>query len=93
MGASPAIVATGVNYTRIARQGQPIAGQGPSNTGASVVGNATRPSQTGRYDLAGYRLTLTGDDGQVATFSLFAPDPGSQGLLVIGGANYLAQGK
>jgi hypothetical protein len=68
-------------------------GQGSSNTGASVVGNATRPSQTGRYELGGYRLTLTGDDGRVDTLSLFAPDPGSRGLLVIGGANYLAQGK
>ena len=68
-------------------------GIGPSNTGASVVGNAVRPSQAGRYAVEGYRLTLTGEDGKAEAVSLFAPDAGSQKLLVIGGANYLLQGR
>lgn len=68
-------------------------GQGPGNSGASVVGNAARPSAGGRYTLEGYRLTLTGEDGRTESLSLFAPDPGSQGLLVIGGANYLKGGR
>ena len=68
-------------------------GTGPSNTGASVVGNAVRPGQSGRYALDGYRLTLTGEDGRAETLSVFAPDAGSQTLLVIGGANYLKEGR
>ena len=67
-------------------------GMGPS-TGASVVGNAVRPSQAGHYAVEGYRLTLTGADGMTEAMSLFAPDAGSQKLLVIGGGNYLAQGR
>lgn len=68
-------------------------GMGPSSTGANVVGNTVRPSQAGRYAVEGYRLTLTGEDGRSEALSLFAPDAGSQKLLVIGGANYLAQGR
>lgn len=60
---------------------------GDSTTG--VTGGARRPGETGRYAISGYTLTLTTDDGRTETSSLFAPDPGSDGLLVINGGNYL----
>lgn len=67
-------------------------GPAPGANGATVVGNAKRPVSGGRYDLSGYRLTLTNDDGRIETLSIFAPDP-SDKLLVIGGGNYLKQGR
>ncbi len=66
---------------------------GAGSTGATVVGQSTRPLEAGRYQVEGYRLTLSGDDGRRETLSLFEPDVGSDSLLVIGGANYLKQGR
>lgn len=60
---------------------------GDSTTGVS--GGGRRAAATGRYTIAGYTLTLTMDDGRIETLSLFAPDVGSDGLLVINGGNYL----
>ena len=63
---------------------------GDGTTGVS--GGSQRPAEGGTYRLSGYTLVLTGRDGQSETLSLFAPDPGSDGLLVINGSNYLKQG-
>ena len=62
---------------------------GGSRTGAAGAGD--RPLDEGRYRVEGYHLVLTGADGRTETLSLFAPDPGSDGLLVINGSNYLKQ--
>ncbi len=69
-------------------------------TGASATGDAgggtsgvtvsnQRPAASGRYRVDGYAIELTGDDGRTERLSLFAPDEGSDDLLVIGGNNYL----
>lgn len=55
------------------------------------TGGRQRPVTSGSYAIAGHRLTLTGDDGQVQVMSLFMPDKGSDKLLVIDGNNYLRQ--
>ena len=64
---------------------------GDSTTGVS--GGSERPDEGGTYRLSGYTLVLTQRDGRSETLSLFAPDPGSDGLLVINGSNYLKQGR
>ncbi|MBE9603686.1 hypothetical protein IAI18_02345 [Acetobacteraceae bacterium H6797] len=64
---------------------------GGSRTG--VTAGSNRPVETGRYRLEGYRLVLTGDDGRRETLSIFRPDQGSDGLLIIDGNNYLKQDK
>ncbi|OWV72672.1 hypothetical protein ATY76_07610 [Rhizobium sp. R339] len=48
-----------------------------------------RPGSSGRYRLSGYRLDLTDAAGKTESLSIFAPDKGSDGLLVINGQNYL----
>lgn len=60
---------------------------GDSRTG--FAGTSRRPGEQGRYRVEGYAITFTGDDGTVETRTLFQPDGDSDGLLVIGGANYL----
>ena len=60
---------------------------GGGTTGFTVGGK--RPEASGTYRIDGFTLTLTDEAGKVETFSIFAPDKGSDGLLVIGGANYL----
>ncbi|WP_376091706.1 hypothetical protein ACE7GA_22250 [Roseomonas sp. CCTCC AB2023176] len=60
---------------------------GGGRTGVTVGG--ARPTATGRYVLEGYRLTLLRDDGGREDMPVMRPDPGSEALLVIGGANYL----
>ena len=64
---------------------------GDSTTGVS--GGSERPAEGGTYRLSGYTLALTGRDGRTEILSLFAPDPGSDGLLVINGSNYLKEGR
>ncbi|EJZ18764.1 hypothetical protein NE852_28790 (plasmid) [Rhizobium sp. Pop5] len=48
-----------------------------------------RPGSSGRYRLSGYRLDLTDASGKTESMSIFEPDKGSDGLLVINGTNYL----
>ena len=48
------------------------------------------PAQSGRYEIDGYHIILTGDDGTAETMVLFEPD-GSDKLLTINGDNYLKQ--
>jgi hypothetical protein len=65
-----------------------------NDTGGGTTGVTTstdRPSTSGTYQLEGYTLTLTGNDGQSEKLSVFAPDIGSDELLVIDGSNYLKQ--
>ncbi|MFC0407308.1 hypothetical protein [Roseomonas elaeocarpi] len=52
-----------------------------------------RPAESGRYEAAGFRLTLRGDDGREEVLSIFRPDGSDDGdkLLVIDGRNYLRQ--
>ncbi|KQQ29239.1 hypothetical protein ASF53_18515 [Methylobacterium sp. Leaf123] len=66
---------------------------GATGGGTVVAGHSQRPVRSGRYAVSGYRLTLTDDAGASETLSLFAPDWDSDTLLVIGGANYLKQGR
>ncbi|GBU16654.1 MULTISPECIES: hypothetical protein [Methylobacterium] len=58
---------------------------------ASVAGGRSRPAEAGHYAIEGRTLTLTGDDGTTERLSLFAPEAGSDKLLVIEGSNYLKQ--
>lgn len=60
---------------------------GGGTTGFTAGGK--RPEASGTYRIDGFTLTLTDEAGKVEKFSIFAPDKGSEGLLVIGGANYL----
>ncbi|WP_245413392.1 hypothetical protein [Mangrovicella endophytica] len=65
-----------------------------NETGGSSVGVASsgeRPAESGRYRVEGYTLELVGDDGKTERHSIFAPDKGSDSLLVIDGSNYLKQ--
>lgn len=59
------------------------------NTRTSVTGSNDRPIERGRYEIDGYQLTLTGEDGRMESLSVFRPDRDSDDLLVINGANYL----
>lgn len=56
-----------------------------------VTVSSKRPGSAGTYEVAGYELILTGNDGTTETLSLFAPDKGSDELLVIDGSNYLKE--
>lgn len=60
---------------------------GDSRSGVSVSGD--RDVTRGRYRLDEYTLSLRSDDGTVEMLGIFAPDDGSDDLLVIDGANYL----
>jgi hypothetical protein len=60
---------------------------GGTTTGVTVGGN--QPGGNGSYKLSGYRLDLTDTSGKSETLSIFEPDKGSDGLLVINGNNYL----
>jgi hypothetical protein len=60
---------------------------GESRTGVTASGD--RPGSSGRYRLSGYRLDLTDATGKTESLSIFEPDRGSDGLLVINGNNYL----
>ncbi|MGO7785634.1 hypothetical protein ACC717_36975, partial [Rhizobium ruizarguesonis] len=51
--------------------------------------SSNRPGASGRYKLSGYRLYLTDLSVKTETMSIFEPDKGSDGLLVINGNNYL----
>lgn len=67
---------------------------GSNETGNGNVGfttSAKRPAASGRYEVEGYGITLTGEDGATERLSLFAPDGDSDKLLVIDGSNYLKQ--
>jgi hypothetical protein len=66
---------------------------GAIDGGTTVAGHSRRPVQSGRYAVSGFRITLTDDAGGAESLSLFAPDRDKDKLLVIGGANYLKQGK
>jgi len=57
----------------------------------STAGNSERPVESGRYEVDGYTLRLVGDNGETMQMSLFAPDIGSDELLVLNGNNYLKQ--
>lgn len=57
---------------------------------APCAGARSRPSHRARrYELSGHVLTLRGEDGSEERLSIFRGDPGSEGLLVIQGSNYL----
>ncbi len=60
---------------------------GGGRSGVTVGG--PRRADAGRYELEGYRLSLTSDDGRREGLPIIRPERGSDGLLVIGGANYL----
>ncbi|MGZ2506496.1 hypothetical protein EHI47_25185 [Rhizobium leguminosarum] len=60
---------------------------GGSRSGVTTSSN--RPGASGRYKLSGYRLDLTDASGKTESMSIFEPDKGSDGLLVINGSNYL----
>ncbi|EJC83650.1 hypothetical protein Rleg4DRAFT_6602 [Rhizobium leguminosarum bv. trifolii WSM2297] len=62
---------------------------GGSRSGVTTSGN--RPGASGRYTLSGYRLDLTDASGKTESMSIFEPDKGSDGLLVINGSNYLKE--
>jgi hypothetical protein len=57
----------------------------------STAGNSDGNVEAGRYEVDGYTLKLIGDDGKEVLMSLFAPDIGSDGILVLNGGNYLKQ--
>ncbi|KQN74004.1 hypothetical protein [Devosia sp. Leaf64] len=63
-------------------------GSSSSDMGGVTV-SSDRPASSGTYEVAGYELTLKGDDGKTETLSIFAPDRDSTDLLVIDGGNYL----
>lgn len=54
-----------------------------------VTAGRQRPMESGRYEAGGYALELVGEDGRRERLSLFRPDRNSDGLLIIGGGNYL----
>ncbi|MFC3690860.1 hypothetical protein [Chenggangzhangella methanolivorans] len=60
---------------------------GGGTTGFTAGGR--RPEASGTYRIDGFTLTLTDEAGKVEKLSVFAPDKGSDGLLVINGSNYL----
>ncbi len=60
-------------------------GTGTVNT----AGHNTKPVESGRYEVDGYTLRLIGNDGETVLMSLFAPDAGSDGILILNGNNYL----
>ncbi|GJD95870.1 hypothetical protein [Methylobacterium iners] len=62
---------------------------GTGTTG--LAGSNKRLLEEGRYEVMGHALTLLGDDGRSERLSLFAPEHGSDRLLVINGGNYLKQ--
>ena len=66
---------------------------GAVDGGSTVAGHSRRPVQSGRYAVSGYRITLTDEAGGAESLSLFAPDRDGDKLLVIGGSNYLKQGR
>lgn len=55
---------------------------------STVTVSSDRAAQNGTYSIEGHQITLTADNGEVQTMSIFAPDD-DDGLLVINGANYL----
>ncbi|MCL4065848.1 hypothetical protein M3484_04625 [Pseudomonas sp. GX19020] len=57
--------------------------------GVTVAGD--RPAQRGTYRLEDTTLALEGDDGSIEMMSIFAPDIGSDELLVIEGLNFLKE--
>ncbi|HEY4201278.1 MAG TPA: hypothetical protein VGM83_12015 [Devosiaceae bacterium] len=59
------------------------------DTSTAVTTSGDHPTETGRYEVDGYSLKLMGSNGVTKTLSLFEPDVGSDGLLVIDGSNYL----
>ena len=59
---------------------------GDTHTG--VVAAAPKPADGGSYTLDGYRLVLKADTGETQAMSVFRADPGD-GMLVIGGSNYV----
>lgn len=59
------------------------------DTSSGFTSGGRRPGSSGRYRVRDFMLELTDDDGKVERLSLFAPDIGSDKLLVIDGANYL----
>ncbi len=50
-----------------------------------------RPAERGRYRLEDNTLTLEGDDGSIEMLSIFAPDIGSDKLLISDGLNFLKE--
>nr|WP_314256128.1 hypothetical protein [uncultured Devosia sp.] len=57
----------------------------------SFATSSDRPPESGSYRVDGYTLVLSGDDGKEQVLSIFAPDIGSDEVLVINGSNYLKQ--
>ena len=64
---------------------------GGSRSGVTVGGR--RPLEQGTYRVEGYRLMLTGSEGQEETLSFYKPDGASDNLLIVNGSNYLRAGR
>lgn len=62
---------------------------GGAKTG--VTSSHDLPAQAGRYEIDGYHLALTGDDGARESVSIFESQQGSDQMLTIDGGNYLKQ--
>jgi hypothetical protein len=64
---------------------------GGSTTG--VTSSSEQPAAKGHYEVEGYRIRLTGDDGKAQEFSFFSLAGDDDGVLVIGGSNYIKEDK
>ena len=91
-GARTLTLAPDGRFTREGSTGFSSTG-GAIDGGTTVAGHSRRPAQSGRYTVSGFRFSLTDEAGGTEALSLFAPDRDSDKLLVIGGANYLKQGR
>jgi hypothetical protein len=58
---------------------------------SGVTTSSDTPISSGSYQVDGHTLTLIGPSGESEKLSIFAPDVGSDELLVIDGNNYLKQ--
>ncbi len=58
---------------------------------SGVTTSSDTPTSSGSYQVDGHTLTLIGPRGETEKLSIFAPDVGSDELLVIDGNNYLKQ--
>lgn len=56
-----------------------------------VTTSSETPATTGTYSVNGYTLQLKPDGTAPESFSIYAPDVASDGLLIINGSNYLKQ--
>lgn len=79
-------------FSRSGFTGASFSGETGGNRSGVTVGGR-RPLEQGTYRVEGYRLMLTGADGQEETLSFYKPDGSSENLLIINGSNYLRAGR